>query len=92
MSVHVDVLAPVRCGDVFRYDETRFATVMETWPGGRATIRVSGERNGKPSLSVGETLIRSLKKMERMGRAEFKDGCYMQLDHAALARCKGGAV
>ena len=91
MTAPVDVLAPVRPGDVFRYDESRFATVMQTIPGGRATIRISGERNGKPSLSVGDIQIRSLKKMERMGRAEFRDGCYMQLDHAALARCGGAA-
>ncbi len=83
----VDALAAVRAGDVFRYDETRFATVLCTLPGGRATVRISGEHNGKPTISVWDAQIRVLKKMQRAGRAAFLDGCYMPLDHAALARC-----
>lgn len=81
----------VRAGDVFRFDATRFATVMRTIPGGRVELRISGERNGRPSLSVGEMQVRVVRDLPRIGRAEYLHGCYLPLDHAALARVGGAA-
>lgn len=84
VSGPVDVLA-VRPGDVFKFDAGRYATVMRTIPGGRVELRISGEKNGKPSLSVGEMQTRVVREMPRVGRAEYQDGNYKPLDHAALA-------
>jgi hypothetical protein len=75
----------VRAGDVFKFDAGRYATVMRTIPGGCVELRISGEKNGKPSLSVGEMQVRVVREMQRVGRAEYQDGNYKPLDHAALA-------
>lgn len=78
--------APVRAGDVFVFDETRYATVIETYPGGRALVRISGTLNGKPSLRVGDMQVCVLKTLPRAGRAHCLDGHYAPLDHDALTK------
>lgn len=88
VSGSVDVLA-VRTGDVFKFDAGRYATVMRTIPGGRVELRISGEKNCKPSLSVVEMQTRVVREMPRVGRAEYLDGNYLPLDHAALANVGG---
>ncbi len=80
---------PVRAGDVFRYTETRLATVMEVLPGGRALIRICGTRFGKPSLTVGDAQVRAIKTWERVGRAEYHEGSYLPLDHSKFAAREG---
>ncbi|WP_199047473.1 MULTISPECIES: hypothetical protein [unclassified Dyella] len=76
--------SPVRRGDVFVFDETRYATVIETYPGGRSLVRISGTLNGKPSLRVGDMQVCVLKTLPRVGRAQCLDGYYAPLDHDAL--------
>lgn len=67
---------PVRAGDVFRFDARRVAVVTESLPGGKAVLRIEGERAGRPSVSVAEYPVREIKSWPRLGRATFSDGTY----------------
>lgn len=85
----MDVLAPVRAGDVFAYAPGRVATVTSVLPGGRAQLRiegthVGGKRDGQPCLQLSEQQVRVVKGWPRVGRAEYRDGCYFSA--AALAK------
>ncbi len=64
----------VAVGDVFRYDSQRTATVYAV-SFGRVEVKIEGTTDGRPSTRIGFLTVGECKLMERVGRAQFQDGC-----------------
>lgn len=61
----------VRPGDVYRSENGWAITVMRTFPGGNAEVRMQGKGLRLSTFKTGE-----LKAMQKIGRADYLDGAY----------------
>ena len=68
---------PVRIGDVYAHPSGRAITVERVLPGGSAEVAIHG---GPRKLLQGTWKTGDLKALEKIGRADFKDGTYATPD------------